>query len=139
MNYYNCQRMALSNYTCTFTGHTIAIIATEDTYQEMAYQHLLERLQYQLWEKILEAYQGDYSDTEALRAFLPPQYKMYASNIHDMGEATISMDEVKAHYSILHVEKSHPCYGCINDCCGQRDHMECPTGCLHDAEMCGCK
>lgn len=28
------------------------------------------------------------------------------------------------------------CRGCINLACGQDEHMECPTGCLHDPNDC---
>ncbi len=31
---------------------------------------------------------------------------------------------------------SKKCYGCRYECSAQRDHMECPNGCLHDEKTC---
>ena len=29
------------------------------------------------------------------------------------------------------------CNGCLNNLLGQDEHMECPSGCLHDKLLCG--
>ena len=34
------------------------------------------------------------------------------------------------------IEKLSDCYGCAYECGGQKDHMECPSGCLHDKTSC---
>ena len=39
--------------------------------------------------------------------------------------------------SFSHVDTSLECYGCLYDRPGQRDHMECPSGCLHSPQYCG--
>jgi len=47
-----------------------------------------------------------------------------------------SLNEIREKYEITNIELAPSCCGCLNDCCGQNDHMECPTGCLHDKESC---
>ncbi len=37
---------------------------------------------------------------------------------------------------VIIVKEGQKCYGCIHDRPGQKDHMECPTGCLHAKEEC---
>jgi hypothetical protein len=32
--------------------------------------------------------------------------------------------------------KDNYCEGCIDNKCDQESHMECPSGCLHDKELC---
>lgn len=34
------------------------------------------------------------------------------------------------------IEKLSDCYGCAYECGGQKDHDECPDGCLHDQTSC---
>lgn len=41
-------------------------------------------------------------------------------------------------YFIFKVQKEPFCQGCLYNCLAQRDHMDCPNGCLHDPEFCGC-
>ena len=36
----------------------------------------------------------------------------------------------------IRIEKLSDCYGCAHENCGQKNHMECPTGCLHDKTSC---
>lgn len=40
-------------------------------------------------------------------------------------------------YTIV-IKRLSDCYGCANELGGQRDHMDCPSGCLHDKESCFC-
>jgi hypothetical protein len=37
-------------------------------------------------------------------------------------------------YLISEIEPA--CEGCLNEYLGQKDHMSCPYGCLHDANNC---
>lgn len=37
---------------------------------------------------------------------------------------------------ILDETEYSDCYGCLNEYSGQKDHMECPNGCLHNPENC---
>jgi hypothetical protein len=49
-----------------------------------------------------------------------------------------SFDEVVSKYQILNIEPiTNPnCDGCLYSASGQRDHMDCPNGCLHEKDMC---
>lgn len=43
--------------------------------------------------------------------------------------------ELALEYELIDLQQIR-CFGCINGCCGQKDHMECDTGCLHDPKNC---
>jgi len=52
------------------------------------------------------------------------------------GTKNVSEDEIIRKYKIYDIEVTESCFGCVNGCCGQKDHMECPSGCLHDMKTC---
>ena len=85
----------------------------------------------------------------------PKKYFLYADsddpkNLKDMA-ITELLDEIKTEgkdllfheifimYNIEIIGKAPNCYGCRHDLGGQRDHMECNTGCLHNSDYCGCE
>lgn len=70
-----------------------------------------------------------------LRENLPLQYKPYANDLNKLKDEMASLYEVSELYEVCDVEPAPNCYGCLYDCPGQRDHMECPTGCLYDDTM----
>jgi len=47
-----------------------------------------------------------------------------------------TLEMIKAKYSLSLIEIAPACYGCRYDRPGQRDHMECSTGCLHNPDIC---
>ena len=71
-----------------------------------------------------------------LEEYLPVQYKKYASDINQLKEQLSSLYEISNKYIISDIEQVPNCHGCIYDLGGQKDHMGCPTGCLHDSTSC---
>lgn len=109
----------------------------EDIYSEdnsdTSYEDYLARL--------VEKFENDMCKDEKgtmkkLRDSLHEQYKPYAYNLHELKERLASLYEVSKKYAITNIEPAPDCYGCLYDCPGQRDHMECPGGCLHDTTLC---
>jgi hypothetical protein len=49
-------------------------------------------------------------------------------------EALAKCKQVPLDYKITDIEPA--CEGCLNEYLGQRDHMLCPYGCLHDRNSC---
>ena len=49
-----------------------------------------------------------------------------------------SFDKVVSKYEILNIEsiKNPNCEGCLYNTSRQRDHMNCPDGCLHEKDIC---
>lgn len=89
--------------------------------------------------KLTDEYKDTTENVEAFRAYLPMEYKQYANNPNLLLEQLASMYEITHKYNITNVEAapdSTKCYGCLYDCMGQKDHMECNTGCLHDPQFC---
>lgn len=80
----------------------------------------------------------DLDNAEARRNYLPDQYKGYANDLEKLKEQMASLYEISQLYHICDIKVAPDCYGCLYDCGGQRDHMECPTGCLHNSQECGC-
>ena len=89
--------------------------------------------------KLFINYTGDYLDINDIRSYLPLQYKQYAYDLNILRDQMSSLYEISKIYEITDIKRLSDCYGCANDRGGQNDHMECPTGCLHDPSMCeGC-
>lgn len=86
--------------------------------------------------KLFEGYNGDMEDVIAIHEYLPSEFKSFASNHAALKEQLASIYEIRNNYEISNIEIAPDCYGCIHDRPGQRDHMECPTGCLHTPELC---
>lgn len=52
---------------------------------------------------------------------------------------TISVSSIKRRYIISNMILAPKCFGCLHDRMGQKEHMEHPDGCLHNADFCdGC-
>src|SRR5437868_5013534 len=53
------------------------------------------------------------------------------------GEKLISLDEIRQLFDIELISTDDlKCFGCLNNCSGQDEHMECNTGCLHNSTFC---
>ena len=100
------------------------------------YKYLLEDKRTHRINKLFINFNESRFNTEAVRAYLPSQYKRYAENLDQLKEQMISLYEISQKYIITDIELTPDCYGCLYDSPGQRDHMECPTGCLHDVTKC---
>lgn len=87
--------------------------------------------------KLMQKYDGNVDDAKALREYLPMRYIPYVDNLDLLKEILASPHEIIQLYEISNIEPAPTCQGCLYDCMGQRDHMECNTGCLHDPIMCG--
>lgn len=57
-------------------------------------------------------------------------------NIYDRAISAMS-EEIEKEYKILSITEVPLCDGCYYESGGQRAHMGCPDGCLHDPEECG--
>lgn len=71
------------------------------------------------------------------RKHLPSQYIQYCNNISELNSSMASMYEISKVYTIYDIELAPKCIGCRYNWMGQRDHMQCPDGCLHDHKYCG--
>ena len=49
---------------------------------------------------------------------------------------TIPVKTARKTYNIVGITILEHCEGCVLNMGGQRSHMECPDGCLHDKEGC---
>jgi hypothetical protein len=131
----------MSNYWYTLTKkdkdferrNVISSVASVEEIPNKVYQNLLEDKRIHLIDKLLINYHGSKRDIEALRFYLPSQYKEYADDLDRLGKQMVSLYEISEKYSISDIELAPNCYGCLYDLPGQKDHMECPTGCLHYA------
>lgn len=45
-------------------------------------------------------------------------------------------EEILSRYHMIDIERLSDCDGCRNKALGQKAHMECDTGCLHDKDIC---
>lgn len=70
------------------------------------------------------------------RKELPPQYKPYMHEKQLLKGQLASLYELSERYEVKDIKLAPSCYGCIFERPGQRDHMECNTGCLHDSLLC---
>jgi hypothetical protein len=100
------------------------------------FQDKLDAKREQRFRNILYDYAGSMDDAEAIRNFLPSEFKNYAENLDTLKAQMASMYEIQANYAFSDIEIAPNCYGCLHDCPGQRDHMECPSGCLHSPDTC---
>ena len=89
-----------------------------------------------LYFQLIQNYDGDVSDIKNFRKFLPQHLKRLATDIDKLCENLVTISELATEYDIIGLYMTNACYGCQNDCPGQRDHMECDTGCLHDPQFC---
>jgi hypothetical protein len=104
---------------------------------ESIYQDLLANKRNSRYDKLFSNFDfKNINSIQAIRDYLPIQYKQYANNFDKLLDELASMYEISQLYNISNIELAPNCYGCIYDCPGQQDHMECPTGCLHDPKTC---
>lgn len=88
------------------------------------------------FDKLLKDFTGDVTNSEEIEEYLPLPYKKYAYNMDKLKNKMCSIYEILHKYTINDIELAPDCYGCLHDSPGQRDHMECPTGCLHSKYTC---
>jgi len=98
--------------------------------------NLLEKERSNRYNTIMSNYNGDLNDINDIYNFLPIEYKAYAKNLDDLLSSMCSLDEIVDKYYITNIELITSCYGCLNERLGQKDHMECDIGCLHDPNTC---
>ena len=84
----------------------------------------------------MKNFSGNIENIDDVKNFLPDIYKDYANNLELLKKSMCSLYEIVHTYKISDIEKAPLCYGCLYDCMGQKDHMDCITGCLHDPNMC---
>jgi hypothetical protein len=97
----------------------------------------LERKRKERLDKLFKDFVGDSANGEEVEKYLPLEYKEYAYHIDRLKNKMCSIYEIVNKYTIKDVERApNECYGCLNNSPGQRDHMECSTGCLHSKYTC---
>jgi len=94
-------------------------------------------------ERLAEDYEGSSFDfTELKRVLLPGttgvtlQKLLDAKTRDEIREVVVPEYTVANRYAIIGIEETSGCQGCVYDAPGQRDHMECPGGCLHTRDLC---
>jgi len=97
---------------------------------------LLEEERQNRYNFIMENYSNDLDNSTMIREYLPKEYKQYADNLKLLKDEMSSLFEIVNKYKISDIEVAPLCNGCLNNSMGQRDHMDCNTGCLHDPKMC---
>jgi len=127
-------------YTLTKTNYSRRFVITNvqsENIPALIYQELLNIKRNFRYNKLFQNFDFDYiNDEEAIRNYLPDQYKQYANDLDKLKEQLASLYEICKCYTISNIEIAPNCLGCIYECPGQRDHMQCPTGCLHDPSTC---
>ena len=116
--------------------HIVHVHDDDDDVLSAILYDLLEELRRDRLDRLMKNYNGDVEDAEALRKYLPSEYRILADNLDLLEMSMASLYEVVNMYEISNIEQAPQCYGCLYDRMGQKDHMECDTGCLHDKETC---
>ena len=98
-------------------------------------QQLLSRKRKSRYAKLMKRYYGG-NNVDDIREYLPTNYKHYADNMELLKEQIVSLHEINLTYCISEVKLAPECQGCLYESMGQRDHMDCDTGCLHDKTQC---
>ena len=86
--------------------------------------------------------ESSFDVTELKRLLLPGttgvtlQKLLGAKTRDEIREVVVPGYAVTKRYAIVGIEETSGCQGCVYDAPGQRDHMECPDGCLHMKDMC---
>jgi len=102
----------------------------------------LEKIREKRYQKMMKQYPFDEEDSEKVREYVPLIYKRYAKNREQLVRQMCSIYEINCIYSVSNIvvletlETFETCQGCIHQWPGQIDHMECPSGCLHDRSSC---
>lgn len=89
-----------------------------------------------LFRKLTRDFEGDTSNVEKFRNFLPSKLKHLAHDIPRIKTFMTDVSKLSTRYKLISIYTSSACYGCQNDRPGQYDHMECDTGCLHSSDTC---
>ena len=132
----------MANYTYSLNDteeinviHTEA--KTEDEIINQIWNNLLNQERHTRFNQLLrDNHPLDYDDVETMKLVLPMQYKPFAYDLDKLREQLVSMHEITNMYTISNLKLGPKCDGCLYNQCGQVEHMECPDGCLHQAEYC---
>lgn len=73
--------------------------------------------------------------TKRLHKFLQSQDPNSIDNIDQLREQMASLNDIIEKYTISNIIKIE-CEGCVYGHPAQKEHMTCPTGCLHDHTYC---
>ena len=139
----------MSNYWYTLTNRhstkqkchsgqrIVTGITSEDNVISTVLNRLLDTEREERLDRLLSGFDKDkVINVNGLRECLPVQYKQYADDLCKLKESMCSLYEISQMYKVSDIEIAPNCIGCLYDCNGQRDHMECPTGCLHERNLC---
>lgn len=100
-----------------------------------------KQLQYDLFNEQMEGFRGNpYSVPEVVNFLIEMGIMSLRDNDFEFRKDVINhvipMYKVHNKWWIDGIEPTNDCEGCRYDYPGQRDHMQCSTGCLHDPHTC---
>lgn len=139
VNYYYTLKKTSKILSDDETKISREVISTDESDVETAIMKKLLTIKRQArYFKLMKNYNGDDNDKEALYRYLPACYKSYVYDLPYLMEQLASLYEIQQQYKICDIEVAPDCPGCLFDCPGQKDHMQCNIGCLHNPMTCDC-
>jgi hypothetical protein len=128
----------MSNYR-----YTLRAIESGNVYEDVIFGVTARTAREEIWKLVLERERHRQYDVLFDSEEPTPElnmdsdrYAFYTYNPRNIQEELVSMADVMNMYNITDLKLESYCHGCVWDRPGQCDHMDCPTGCLHNASQC---
>lgn len=135
-NYYYTLTKRVSGLDVKIRKDVIQDVDDEDNIEVAIYSSLLENKRESRLFEIFRDFNGDLDDVASVFAYLPEIYIPYFTDVESFKEQLCSPYEIHEMYAISNIIPAPDCFGCLYDLSGQQEHMECPTGCLHNESTC---
>ena len=58
------------------------------------------------------------------------------SSFEEVTNIIFPLDNIKSRFIIYDIREIYGCMGCCYESLGQKEHMDCPAGCLHTSQTC---
>lgn len=116
--------------------HLVCAVESPKEVAPTVIRDLLDQIRTERIARLFAYFDGDRNDVKAVRKYLPQIYKPFAGDLKKLKRQMASLYEINTRYEVSNIKEAPDCIGCLYDCEGQRDHMECPTGCLHTRTTC---
>ena len=121
---------------CISNSFVIELVQEGADVRSAILQQLLANKRDKRLKKLINGYNGDTNDLKSFRSYLPEEYRNYAHDLNFLSEQLASLYDITDKYRITDIISISQCRGCVWERMGQKDHMECNTGCLHDSRLC---
>jgi len=137
----NCE-VSYTNYYYTVTDkkkkdtYQNWISSNSDNIENDIWKVLVSQKREYRFNKLIKNYTGRSLYNKDFEEYLPSHFKEYAYNITLLENQLASIYEITKLYKISNIIPAPNCQGCLENCLGQKDHTDCPTGCLHDQDTC---